>query len=152
MAADPSGGDRTIPRVAMAIAVCALVFAGASWAAFGLRFGLGVAVGGAIGATNFLVLARVGKAMTQKDRDAWIWGGVYLLKVFALFGGVAYLLHTRAVNGLGLIVGFAAIVPGIVVGGLLAAPTIPTGPVDDLPPATGPDAPAAPKNAADREP
>lgn len=56
--------DRTIPLVALGIVAFTVVFA----VAFGFlatpRFALGVTIGGVIGLANFLVLARVGRALT----------------------------------------------------------------------------------------
>ena len=116
---------RTIKLVAIAIAFSALLFAAAAAFFVNIRFATGIVAGGDIGLSNFLVLARVGKAITGSREGAVLWGGIYLLKVAALFGGVALLLHSGIVSGLGLVVGFSALVPGIVVGGLLAAPKDP---------------------------
>lgn len=124
-AAPPAPADRTLPLVAIAIGVCAVVLAAASAFVVGSNFAVGVLIGGAIAVSNFLVLARVGKALTGSRGGAAFWGGIYLLKLAALFGGVALLLHSGIVSGLGVIVGLTALVPGIVVGGLLAAPRDP---------------------------
>lgn len=113
--------DRTIPTVAVAIGVCAALLALASYFAAGGRFAFAVVVGGAIGAANFLVLARVGKALTGTKGGAAFWGGMYFFKIAALFGGLFLLLTTKVVDPYGLLVGLASLVPGIVVGGVVAA-------------------------------
>lgn len=117
-----TSGDRTIKAVTVSIGVCAGLLAVASWIAVGRHFGLGVVAGGIVGLLNFIVLARVGKAITGKSRDAAFWGAVYLVKVVALFGGTFLMLRSGVVSGLGIVVGLTALVPGIVVGGLLAGP------------------------------
>jgi len=121
---DPNG-DRTIKAVTVSIGVCAAMLAAASYFVVGGRFGLGVVAGGTVGLLNFVVLARVGKAITGKTKDAVFWGVVYLVKVIALFGGTFLMLRSGVVSGLGIVVGLTALVPGIVVGGLLAAPRDP---------------------------
>lgn len=131
---DADAPDRTVRNVAICIVTFTLIYGVTAIALFEKRVVGGVLVGGAIACANFLVLARIGKALTQTRRDAVIWGAVYLLKVAALFGGVLYLLHTGFVSGLGLIVGFTALLPGIVVGGLLVGRGAP-----------GPAAPSDPK-------
>ena len=118
--------DRTIFFVTISVAASASALAVAAFFALSRHFALGVVAGGAIALSNFVVLARVGRALTGNRRQAFFWGGVYLAKVAVLFGGTALLLHSGAVSGLGVVVGFAALVPGIVVGGLLAAPSDPT--------------------------
>jgi hypothetical protein len=124
--AEPGRGDdrhvvATVRAVAIGIVVSTLVLAGAFWPTQGPRFALGVAVGGAIGLLNFLALARIGRAMTA-PAGGGLWGLAYLFKVFALFGGAALLLRAGLVPGLGIVVGLCALLPGIVVGGLRAAP------------------------------
>ncbi len=111
----------TMRAVAIGIAVSAVVLAAAFLPVQGLRFALGVLVGGAIVLINFIFLARIGRAMTQPSGGG-LWGLAYIFKVFALFGVAALLLRAGIVPGLGLIVGLCALLPGIVVGGLRAAP------------------------------
>ncbi len=118
---DEPGADRTIPTVAVAIGVCAVLLAVPSFFAAGGRFAFAVVVGGAIGVANFLVLARVGRALTGTKGGAAFWGGMYLVKIAALFGGLFLLLTTKVVDPYGLLVGLASLVPGIVVGGVVAA-------------------------------
>ena len=118
--------DRTIPLVLKSIAGCAAALAIVAAFVWGLRFGFGVAIGGAMITANFYVLTRVGRALTGSRNGAAFWGMIYLLKVGALFGGVFLLLHAGIASGVGIIVGLCSLVPGIVVGGLLAAPSDPT--------------------------
>ena len=124
---DAQPPDRTLSFVIGSIGVSAGIIAAICAFTFSSRFALGVALGGVIALLNFLVLARVGKAITGTRGGAAFWGFVYLVKVAVLFGGVGLLLHAGILPGLSIIVGLTAIVPGIVVGGLLAAPR---GPID----------------------
>jgi hypothetical protein len=117
----PSLG-RTAGTVALSIAASTLLFAAPSYVFAGAKFAAAVLLGGAIGIANFLVLARVGKALTGTRSGAAFWGTVYFFKIAVLFGGLYLLFSTNAVNMFGLLVGLSAIVPGIVVGGLLATP------------------------------
>jgi len=118
--------DPTIGFVTLGIAVFTVVFAVAFAFLATWRFSLGVGIGGAIGALNFIVLAQVGRALTSSRRRAALLGLLYLLKVTALFGGVFLLFRSGWVPGLSLVVGLSALVPGIVLGGLLARPKDPT--------------------------
>ena len=117
---------RTMRMVAWAIAASVVVLALACGVTKGARFGVGVGVGGVIGFANFLVLAKILESMTGKGNGAAFWGLVYVMKIVLLFGGVALLLHTGLLSGVGMVVGFAALAPGIVLGGLLASPSGPT--------------------------
>jgi hypothetical protein len=131
MSADPPAieapeKDRTIAFVTGAIGVCTLGFAVLFAFVATLRFSLGVTVGGAIGLLNFVVLAQVGKALSGSRRRAAILGVLYLVKVLVLFGGVFFLFRAGWLPGLSIVVGLSALVPGIVVGGLLATPRDPT--------------------------
>ena len=112
--------DRTIRNVCIAIAGSALALAAATTAISSWRFGLGVAIGAAMILANFAVLARVGRSLTGSRGGAMFWGSVYLFKVAALFGGAALLFRAEIVPVLSIAVGFGALVPGIVVGGLCA--------------------------------
>ena len=122
----PSLG-RTAGIVALSIAGSTVLLAIPSFYVAGAKFAAAVLLGGAIGIANFLVLARIGKALTGTRSGAAFWGGVYFFKISALFGGLYFLFATGAVNLYGLLVGLSAIVPGIVVGGLLATPRTPKG-------------------------
>lgn len=118
-AAAEQAADRTLVRVAWSIAACALVLAVATLATRGSRMALGVVVGGAIAVANFVLLARIGKALTGSGAGAAFWGGMYFIKIAALFGGLYLLFHSGMVDGYGILVGLCALVPGIVVGGVL---------------------------------
>jgi hypothetical protein len=114
--------DRTIARVSVAIAGFTVVFAATFAHLAGRRFALGVGIGGVIGLANFVVLSRFGRALSGSRKRAALWGFLYLLKIIALFGGVYLLLRSNWVPPLSLVVGLSALVPGIVVGGVLASP------------------------------
>lgn len=119
--------DHTVRYVAFGIAGSAVALAAAAALTVSPRFGLGVVIGGVVALANFLVLARVGRAITGSRAQAVLWGFVYLFKVAALFGGLALLMRSGFVHAVSLVVGFAALVPGIVVGGLVAASRAPAG-------------------------
>jgi hypothetical protein len=125
--ADPGEVDRAIRAVCGAIAAFACLLALPSYFVAGGRFAVAVLGGGAIGVANFLFFGRIGKALTGSRREAAFWGGMYFVKIALLFGGLYLLLDTLPSNfKYGLLVGLCAIVPGIVVGGLLATPKGPT--------------------------
>lgn len=119
--------DRAIRYVCMTIAAFAVLLAIPSVFVAGSTFALAVLAGGAIGVVNFLFFGRIGKALTGTRREAAFWGGMYFVKIVLLFGGLYLLMSTLHGNFVyGLLVGLCAIVPGIVVGGLLATPKGPT--------------------------
>lgn len=124
--ADPGEVDRAIRIVCMTIAAFALLLAVPSYFVAGGRFALGAVAGGAIGVANFLFFGRIGKALTGTRRAAAFWGGMYFVKIVLLFGGLYVLFTTGVLHVYGLLVGLSALVPGIVVGGLLATPKAPT--------------------------
>lgn len=120
-APDDAGTDRTIGSVAVAIAVIAALFALSAVVFTNTRVALGVVIGGAAGVANFLVLARIGKAVTGSRSGAAFWGAIYFVKLAVLFGGIYLVFTTGVINVYGLLVGLSAIVPGIVVGGVVAS-------------------------------
>lgn len=121
--ADPGEVDRAIRVVGAAIAAFALLLAVPSFFVAGARFAAGVVAGGAVGVANFWFFGRIGKALTGSRREATFWGGMYFVKIVLLFGGLYLFMSSfDAKLVYGLLVGLSAIVPGIVVGGLLATP------------------------------
>lgn len=118
--------NRAIAFVCGTIAAFTVLLAIPSYFVAGGRFTLGVLAGGAIGLANFLFLGRIGKALTGTRRGAAFWGGMYFMKIALLFGGLYFLFTTGVLHVYGLLVGLCALVPGIVVGGLLATPKGPT--------------------------
>lgn len=121
--ADNGEVDRAIRVVSLTIAAFALLLAIPSYFVAGARFAVGVVAGGAIGVVNFLFFGRIGKALTGTRREAAFWGGMYFVKIVLLFGGLYFAMSSLEDKlVLGLLVGLCAIVPGIVVGGLLATP------------------------------
>jgi hypothetical protein len=115
-------GDPTVRSVAWGVAGSTLALAAGSAALHSARFAVGVLLGGAVVALNFLVLAAIVVTLGGPRRQALVWGSVYLLKVAALFGAVAALLRLGWAHPLGVVVGLGALLPGIVVGGVVAAP------------------------------
>lgn len=124
--ADNGEVDRAIRVVCLTIAAFTVLLAVPSYFVAGSRFMLGVLAGGAIGVANFLFFGRIGKALTGTRRAAAFWGGMYFVKIVLLFGGLYVLFTTGVLHVYGLLVGLSALVPGIVVGGLLATPKGPT--------------------------
>jgi MFS family permease len=123
-----SEGDRTLRVVALSIAGCAALFTLGAALSVNWRFGFAVAVGGAIAVANFLVLARIGRAITGGAGSAAFWGAAYFFKIAALLGGVFFLFQSGKVNVFGLLIGLSTLAPGIVVGGVLSSPTAPKEP------------------------
>jgi hypothetical protein len=120
--ADAPDLARTTRAVVLGIATAATLLAVPSFYIAGSKFGVAVLIGGAIGVANFLVLARVVGALTGGRSAATFWGVVYFFKILVLFGGLYLLFSSGWLNIYGLLVGLSAIVPGIVVGGVLALP------------------------------
>lgn len=119
-------GARTLRVVALSIAGCAVLFALGAFFSVNARFAFAVALGGAIAVANFLVLARVGRAITGSSGGAAFWGAVYFFKIAALLGGVFLLFQSGKVNVFGLLIGLSTLAPGIVVGGVLSSPKGPS--------------------------
>lgn len=119
--------DNTLRIVATSIAGCAALFALGAFFSVNARFAFAVAIGGAIAVANFLVLARIGRAITGGSGGAAFWGATYFFKIAALLGGVFLLFQSGRVNVFGLLIGLSTLAPGIVVGGVLAAPSGPKG-------------------------
>lgn len=120
--ADDHESARTLRVVALSIAGCAALFATGAFFSVNARFAFAVAVGGAIAVANFLVLSRIGRAITGGAGSAAFWGVAYFFKIAALLGGVYLLFQSGRVNVFGLLIGLSTLAPGIVVGGVLAAP------------------------------
>ncbi len=118
---DESEVVATIRTVSLGIAASTILLAVAAATTQGARFAVGVLTGGGVGLLNFLLLAGIGRAMTRPSGSG-LWGLAYLFKVLVLFGGAFLLLRAGVVPGLGLVVGLCALLPGIVLGGLRAAP------------------------------
>lgn len=103
--------------VGVALAAGVLVSGAAAW--FGMRCSLSVAVGGALSLTNLWVLERMVRLYLQAERPRW--GGTALLKAALVLGLLALLVKVGLVQGVPLLVGFAALPFGIVAGGLWPA-------------------------------
>jgi hypothetical protein len=84
------------------------------------RTALGVSVGSAIAVANLAVFSRVVRGLlgTGKHRRLWVLVGI--IKIFALFGGVWWLLRAQVASGLAMVVGYGSLPLGISIGGLLA--------------------------------
>lgn len=86
---------------------------------FGPRVSAAVALGVVLAVSNLWVLERVVRVFLQNERGRW--AVIALLKAGALFGLVALLVKSGAVDVLPLTVGFGALPLGVVLGGLWPA-------------------------------
>ncbi len=113
--------DRTIGSVAMVVIASGAVLAAIGFFGSGPRFAISVVIGSMVALLNFLVLARVGRALTEEGSNPAVWSLVYLFKILALFGGVFLLLRSASLSLLGVLTGLSSLVPGIVLGGVAAS-------------------------------
>jgi hypothetical protein len=102
----------------VSVLVCGMSFAVGGAALFGLRVGLGVAVGGLLATGNLWVFARVAEAFMARKGNTAPWAMVAVLKLVALFGGVAIILRSELVSGVSLAVGYGALPFGITIASL----------------------------------
>lgn len=102
----------------LSVVAAALCLAIGAFATFGVKSGLGVAIGGALAVANLMVFARLGQAFVAGKGSSAPWGIVAVLKLVALFGGVWLILKSGYVSGLALAVGYGALPIGITIGSL----------------------------------
>jgi hypothetical protein len=117
---DGSGGLDAAMRAAVlsvfCSGLCIAVIAAAVW---GLRAGLGAAIGGVLATANLAVFARMGQAFIGGKGRKAPWGVIALFKLVVLFGGVWLLLKTGLVPGVALAAGYAALPLGVALGSFL---------------------------------
>lgn len=102
----------------LSVVAAALCLAIGAFATFGVKSGIGVAIGGALAVANLMVFARLGQAFVAGKGSSAPWGIVAVLKLVALFGGVWLILKSGYVSGLALAVGYGALPVGITIGSL----------------------------------
>jgi hypothetical protein len=96
-----------VRRIELTIAVYTAVAALAAGFFHSLRFGLGIACGGAITYLNFLVVAGlIGKVLQAQKTRYWLF---YAAKSLALFGIIVALIYFRLVDGLPLLIGLLSL-------------------------------------------
>ncbi|MFO0587193.1 MAG: ATP synthase subunit I [Polyangiaceae bacterium] len=117
---DEGGGadDKTLQAAVKTVAATAGVVTVVAMIAAGLRFGLGVAAGGAIAVANLIVLARVVQAFLTKKGNTAPWAIIAVLKLVLLLGGVWMILKSEVVSGLPLVIGYMSLPVGAVVASL----------------------------------
>ncbi|MDC3953231.1 ATP synthase subunit I [Polyangium jinanense] len=98
----------------------------------GPRFGIGVAIGGALAPMNLWVFAQVGEAFLSRRGNTAPWAVIATIKLALLLGGVWLILRSGIASGLSLIVGYGALPIGITVGTLFGPK-----PPEDLPEGDG---------------
>jgi hypothetical protein len=112
----PGVGDAPMRASILSVLLTGLCFGVVGFAVGGARTGLGVTLGGLIATANLWVFARVGQAFMHKRGSSAPWGVVAILKMTFLFGGVWLILRTGVIAALPLILGYAALPVGIVIG------------------------------------
>ena len=106
-----------VRRIELAIAAYTAITAVAGGLGYSLRFGLGVACGGAITYLNFLVVAGlVGRVLQAQKKRYWLF---YAAKSLALFGAVVALIAFKLVDGLPLLVGLLSLFVGVLAAAVL---------------------------------
>jgi hypothetical protein len=118
---EPRGGgagDAMMRAAILFVLASGLGLAVAGLAFFGLRAGLGVAIGGALATANLWVFAQVGQAFVARKGNTVSWGVVAVLKLVVLLGGVWLILTSGVVSALSLAAGYAALPLGITIASL----------------------------------
>lgn len=113
--------ERDAPLTAAYLGVAAtgaLLLAG-SGALFGVRAMAAVAVGVVLAVSNLWVLERLVRVYLASERGRW--AGIALVKAAVLFGLVALLVKSGAVDVGPLVFGFGALPLGVIVGGFWPA-------------------------------
>ena len=95
------------------VAIAVLLALGALFIG-GRPTGIGVGVGGLMAALNLWAFTRIGAAMLSGRRRRGAWGLVAILKLFALFGAVFWILKRDLADPLSFLIGYLALPIGIV--------------------------------------
>ncbi|MDI1430668.1 ATP synthase subunit I [Polyangium sorediatum] len=114
----PSKLDAPMRGALVGVIGSAVVLTIGSFALGGPRFGIGVAIGGALAPLNLWVFAQVGEAFLSRRGNTAPWAVIATLKLALLLGGVWLILRSGIASGLSLIVGYGALPIGITVGTL----------------------------------
>lgn len=120
--------DETLRRSQVAMAASGLVFALAAAGFSGFGAGGGVVVGTLVAMANLWAFAFVIRALFGRGQT-WGWALLGVLKMFGLFGVVAWLLRNEIVRVIPFALGYASLPVGLTLAALFAPPT-------DEPPAT----------------
>ena len=117
---DDGGGadDKTLQAAVKTVAITAGVATVIAMLWAGLKFGLGVAAGGAIAVANLIVLARIVQAFLTKKGNTAPWAIIAVLKLVFLLGGVWMILKSGVVSGLPLVIGYMSLPVGAVIASL----------------------------------
>ncbi|MDI1484024.1 ATP synthase subunit I [Polyangium sp. y55x31] len=124
----PSKLDAPMRGALLGVIGTAVVLTVGAFAIGGPRFGVGVAIGGALAPVNLWVFAQVGEAFLSRRGNTAPWAVIATLKLALLLGGVWLILRSGIASGLSLIVGYGALPIGITVGTLFGPK-----PPEDLP-------------------
>ena len=117
----PTGSDLTntrpgieLGRPLFAVVAMAVLLAGGGTLIAGRATGIGIGVGGLIAALNLWAFTRIGAAVLSGQRRRGAWGLVAILKLFALFGAVFFILKRDLADPLSFLIGYLALPVGIV--------------------------------------
>ena len=108
--------DATMTAAYVGVAGSGALLLAVACAFSGARTTAAVALGVVLAVSNLWVLERLVRVYLQSERGRW--AGVALVKAAVLFSAVFVLVKTGAVSVLPLVLGFAALPLGVVVGAL----------------------------------
>lgn len=120
--------DETLRRAQVAMAATGVAFALAAAGFAGLGTGAGVLVGALVAMANLWAFAVIVRALFGRGQP-WGWALLGVLKMFGLFGVVAWLLRQEIVRVIPFALGYASLPVGLTLAALFAPPS-------DNPPAT----------------
>lgn len=132
-----SAMDGSMRAALLGVIVTAAVLTALAFGLYGVRSGIGVAIGGTIAPLNLWVFAQVGEAFLSRRGATAPWAAIATVKLVLLLGGVWLILRSGYASGLQMIVGYSALPVGVTIGSLFGPK-----PPDDLQ-ATGPKGSAA---------
>ncbi len=116
--------DGAVSRVGRSVLVTAIVIAVVAFFAANARFAISVVVGGAIVSLNLVALAKILRATLvppHAPQPSALWALAFVAKLVGLFGGTYLLFASGWVTVLGVAVGFAALLPAVVLEGARAS-------------------------------
>lgn len=122
-------GFRTTLR---AVSVVAMLFAAGAFVRMGPNAGFSAFLGGAAAVLNLMAMKRIVASLVSGTAEGNLgrgkaWGSLAVLKVFALFMGIALLLMRGVAAPIPFLFGYLALPVGIVVGTLMARESDPEG-------------------------
>lgn len=113
--------DETLRRSQIAMAASGGAFALVAGGFAGLGAGWGVAVGTVVAMANLWAFATIIRALLGRGRP-WGWALLGMLKMFGLFGVVAWLLRHEIVRVIPFALGYASLPVGLTLATLFAPP------------------------------